>query len=53
MGHRARREDTEITEGVGHSVSDRPGETVTIDAKYVDEQVAPLAKNANLSKFIL
>ena len=37
MGHRARREDTEITEGFGSSAANRPGETVTIDAKYVSE----------------
>ena len=29
------------------------GHGVTADAKYVNERVAPLAKNADLSKFIL
>ena len=33
--------------------ADRPGESVTIDAAYVRERVAPLAKNTDLSKFIL
>ena len=53
MGHRARREDTEITEKIRHSAAHRPGKTVTINAAYVNVQVAPLAKNADLSKFIL
>ena len=42
-----------LVEEISYTASDRSGETVTIDAKYVDEQVAPLAKNADLSKFIL
>ncbi len=42
-----------LVEEISYTASDRTGETVTIDAKYVDEQVAPLAKNADLSKFIL
>ena len=33
--------------------TDRAGSTVVIDAAYVQERVAPLAKNADLSKFIL
>jgi|GEM_PF-4330882 len=53
MGHRARREGTEITEEIGCSAADRSGKTVTIDAKYVNEQVPPLAKNVDLSEFIL
>ncbi len=30
-----------------------PASTITIDAAYVQERVAPLAKNTDLSKFIL
>jgi ATP-dependent protease HslVU (ClpYQ) ATPase subunit len=29
------------------------GQSITIDQAYVREKVAPLAKNADLSKFIL
>ncbi len=42
-----------LVEEVSFSASDRSGETVTIDAAYVNDQVAELAKNADLSKFIL
>ncbi|MAN80944.1 MAG: HslU--HslV peptidase ATPase subunit [Magnetovibrio sp.] len=42
-----------LVEEISYSASERSGETVTIDAAYVNEQVAPLAKNADLSKFIL
>ncbi len=42
-----------LVEEISYTASDRSGETVTIDAAYVNEQVAPLAKNADLSKFIL
>jgi ATP-dependent protease HslVU (ClpYQ), ATPase subunit len=31
----------------------RAGEQITIDAAYVQERVAPLARNTDLSKFIL
>ena len=33
--------------------TDRGGETIVIDAKMVQERVAELAKDADLSKFIL
>jgi ATP-dependent HslUV protease ATP-binding subunit HslU len=42
-----------LVEEISYTASERSGETVTIDAAYVNEQVAPLAKNADLSKFIL
>ncbi|MDQ4136697.1 MAG: hypothetical protein M3158_10975, partial [Pseudomonadota bacterium] len=32
---------------------DRSGEAVTVDAAYVQKQVATLAQNADLSRFIL
>ncbi|MEO1420967.1 MAG: hypothetical protein AAFU66_08455, partial [Pseudomonadota bacterium] len=32
---------------------DRDGQTTTIDAAYVNDRVGELAKNADLSKFIL
>jgi len=42
-----------LLEEVSFSASDRPGETVTVDAAYVQERVAPLAKSGDLSRFIL
>jgi len=42
-----------LLEEVSFTASDRGGETVLIDAAYVDDRVAPLAKNTDLSKFIL
>jgi len=42
-----------LLEEVSFTASDRPGETVTIDAAYVRERVAPLAAKGDLSRFIL
>jgi len=42
-----------LLEEVSFSASDRSGETVRVDAAYVQEKVAPLAANADLSRFIL
>jgi ATP-dependent HslUV protease ATP-binding subunit HslU len=42
-----------LLDEVSFTASDRGGETVTIDADYVRERVSPLAKDADLSKFIL
>ncbi|MBP2229842.1 ATP-dependent HslUV protease ATP-binding subunit HslU [Azospirillum agricola] len=42
-----------LLEEISFAANDRAGETVTIDAAYVRERVAGLAKNADLSKFIL
>ena len=42
-----------LLEEISFTATDRPGEKVTIDAAYVRERVAPLAKNTDLSKFIL
>ena len=42
-----------LLEDVSFTASDRTGETLTIDADYVRETVADLAKDADLSKFIL
>ncbi len=42
-----------LLEEVSFTASDRAGETVTIDAAYVRDTVAGLAKDADLSKFIL
>jgi ATP-dependent HslUV protease ATP-binding subunit HslU len=42
-----------LLEEVSFSASDRPGETILVDAAYVQERVAPLAKSGDLSRFIL
>ncbi len=42
-----------LLEDISFNASDRPSTTVLIDAAYVREQVSALAKNADLSKFIL
>jgi ATP-dependent HslUV protease ATP-binding subunit HslU len=42
-----------LLEEISFTAPDKSGSTITIDAAYVQAQVAPLAKNADLSKFIL
>ncbi len=42
-----------LLEEISFTASDKPGTALTIDAAYVREKVADLAKNADLSKFIL
>ncbi len=42
-----------VLDDVSFSASDRSGETVKIDAAYVQQHVGDLAKNTDLSRFIL
>jgi len=42
-----------LLEEISFTATDRPGEQIAIDAAYVRDRVAPLAKNTDLSKFIL
>jgi len=42
-----------LLEEISFTAPDRAGETVKIDAPFVQERVGELAKNADLSKFIL
>ena len=42
-----------LLEEVSFSASDRHGETMRVDAAYVNEKVAPLAARGDLSRFIL
>src|SRR5665648_321721 len=42
-----------ILEDISFDAGDRQGETVVIDAAYVQEHIGDLAKNTDLSKFIL
>ncbi|HEY0838407.1 MAG TPA: ATP-dependent protease ATPase subunit HslU [Azospirillum sp.] len=42
-----------LLEEISFTASDKPGQTVSIDAAMVRDRVGSLAKNADLSKFIL
>ena len=42
-----------VLEEISFTASDRTGETVTIDAAFVEDNLGDLAANADLSKFIL
>jgi len=42
-----------LLEEISYTAADTPGETVTVDAALVRGRVAPLAANADLSRFIL
>ena len=42
-----------VLDDISFTATDRAGDTLTIDGAYVDENIADLAKNADLSKFIL
>ena len=42
-----------LVEDISFTASERSGETITVDADYVKSEVTDLAKNADISKFIL
>ena len=42
-----------LLEDISFTATDRSGETVAVDAAYVNDRVAPLAKKGDLSRFIL
>ena len=42
-----------VLDEISFDASDRAGQTITVDAKYVEDRVDALAKNTDLSKFIL
>ena len=42
-----------LLEDISFTATDRAGETVTVDAAYVQDRVAPLAQKGDLSRFIL
>jgi ATP-dependent HslUV protease ATP-binding subunit HslU len=42
-----------VLDEISYSAPDRSGDTVTIDAKYVEEHIGDLARNVDLSRFIL
>jgi len=42
-----------VLEEISFTATDRPGDTVIVDAAYVRDHIGELAKNADLSRFIL
>ena len=42
-----------VLDDISFTAPDRGGETITIDAAYVEERVGDLSKNTDLSRFIL
>jgi ATP-dependent HslUV protease ATP-binding subunit HslU len=42
-----------LLEDISFTATDKAGETITVDAAYVNERVAPLAQKGDLSRFIL
>ncbi len=42
-----------LLDEISFTATDRPGETIQVDAAYVEEKVSGLAKDVDLSKFIL
>nr|MDQ2764725.1 ATP-dependent protease ATPase subunit HslU [Pseudomonadota bacterium] len=42
-----------LLEEVSFDAEDRSGETVTVDAAYVEKQLASIARNTDLSRFVL
>ncbi len=42
-----------VLDEISFSATDKGGESLTIDAKYVDDHIGDLARNTDLSKFIL
>jgi ATP-dependent HslUV protease ATP-binding subunit HslU len=42
-----------VLDEISFDATDRSGEHITIDAEYVTKHVGDLAKNADLSRFIL
>jgi ATP-dependent HslUV protease ATP-binding subunit HslU len=42
-----------VLDEISFSASDRNGEIVTVDAAYVQKHIGDLAKNTDLSRFIL
>jgi len=42
-----------VLDEISFTATDRSGDTVTVDATYVDKHIGDLAKNVDLSRFIL
>ncbi len=42
-----------VLEDLSFAAPDRPGERVTIDAPYVEARIGEIARNTDLSRYIL
>ncbi len=42
-----------LLDSASYDAADKPGSTLTVDAEYVDQHLAKLAKNEDLSRYIL
>jgi ATP-dependent HslUV protease ATP-binding subunit HslU len=42
-----------VLDEISFSAPDRGGETITVDADYIEKHIGDLARNADLSRFIL
>ena len=42
-----------LLEDISFDAEDRQGTTLTVDAAYVDQQLASVARNTDLSKYVL
>jgi len=42
-----------VLDEISFTATDRSGETVKVDGAYVEKHIGDLAKNADLSRFIL
>jgi ATP-dependent HslUV protease ATP-binding subunit HslU len=42
-----------LLEDISFSAEDHQGETLKVDAAFVDKQLAGIAKNADLSRYVL
>ena len=42
-----------LLEDISFEAEDRAGETLTVDAAFVDKQLAGIARNADLSRYVL
>jgi ATP-dependent HslUV protease ATP-binding subunit HslU len=42
-----------VLDEISFAATDRSGDTVTVDAAYVEQHIGDLARNTDLSKFIL
>ena len=52
-GEKVRNELERLLETVSFEASDKGGSSVTINAGYVDDHLAELSKNEDLSRYIL
>ena len=42
-----------LLEDISFTATDKPGTSLTVDAKFVEDNIGDLARNADLTRFIL